>query len=660
MSAGHPLISLRLGRGHLEPALLTAHLAMIARHRGACDEVWLATSMGFPPLEVVRDHAARMAAAAARVRGAGIAASLQISNTLGHGRHHAWNDLRGLEWGRMVGADGTRAPTCCCPRDPAFLRYLDVLTRAFCAWQPDRVWIDDDLRMNQHSPATYGCFCERCVAEFADAVGRGWGREELVAAINHGNDLSTRAAWIEHCRRSLAGVARTVATAAGAVAPDAAMGFQHAGLSWAGYNGPDWNHVYRALHEASGRGVGSRPGHGFYNDHQPRRMLDKAMAVCLQNERKADCVEVVTYECENLPGTVLGKSAHGTAVECTLAIAHGCDGISLTSLQFPHETDWHERMLATFEAWRPFWQRCATALRGGRNAGVRVFLSRGQAARRLEEGEKPFAWASTHYGELFGAAAAVGLPLCWNPEAPAALLAPTPALGVGEGELRELVARGLIIDGQTLEVLHRRGMAEALGLRLVPPPCIYNRLELSDDPVNGRHGGSSVVCCGYMFARRPARSVEVIRGKARVLSRYADVEGEPAGAEAVLVEHEDGGRVAFFGWGVDCALVNTGRRHQVLEAADWVAHGRLPVRLSTACQVALVPRCDSRGRLLGVLLLNISLDPTPELRLIVRDHPDAGWIWTRPGGDDLALPAADEISLPPLSPWSPGVLLAAD
>jgi hypothetical protein len=160
-----------------------------------------------------------------------------------------------------------------------------------------------------------------------------------------------------------------------------------------------------------------------------------------------------------------------------------------------------------------------------------------------------------------------------------------------------------------------------------------------------------------MFGFKPVRSVEVLRGNARVLSRYSNMEGEPAEAEAVLVEHDDGGRLAFFGWGIDCALVNTGRRNQILAAADWVARDRLPVLLRTTCQVAVVPRCDSQGRVVSVLLLNLSLDPTPELRVALRGPNADGWVWTRPEDADLDLPADETLTLPPLDPWSAGVLL---
>ena len=653
-----PLISLRLWEHHLNPVLLDEHLALMQRHRAASDEVWFASDYGFPPLAIHQEHARQMAAAAAKVRAAGISASLQISNTIGHGDYLKYLDFRGLTGQVMVGHDGTPAPYSACPRDPFFHVYLDAFTRAYCAWKPDRLWIDDDLRMSHHLPAMYGCFCDHCLAGFGKTFGRAWTREALVKAINEANDLDTRAAWVQFGRESLAGIARTVGRAAVAVAPDCQLGFQHCDPSWGGYNGADWDHVFRALREVSHQPVGSRPGGGFYNDHQPREMISKALMTGLQNSRLSDCVELVSYECENLPGSVIGKSAHGTAVECTLAIAQGSNSLSITHLMFPHEDAWHETMMRQLEAWRPFWERTIDANQKTRNTGVEIVFSRQQSLRLLNPGEAPFAWAHTGFGGV-SPAAVLGLPLCWNEEAPTAWLTAQAALGVNETELRQLVKRGLIVDGEALEVLERRSLAHLLGLRFKTVSSMFGNLALTDDPLNGRFAGQTLVCGCFMFGT--ARSCEVTTGQARCLSRYAQVDGTLGDAEAVAVEHADGGRVVVFGWGIGYVTVTTSRRHQILAAADWVSRGQLPAWLETPCQVVVVPRCDAQGRVVTILLLNVSLDATPPLTLTVRNAAGNGaWTWLRPEEGDVRLPPGETLTLPPLASWRLGVLTKSD
>lgn len=646
---------MRLWKHHQNRALLDEHLALLKRQRAACDEVWFASEYGFPTLEFHHDSAARMAEAAATVRAAGFAASLQISNTLGHGNCHQSFDFRGFAWQPMMAVDGMVTPYCACPRAPEFHAYLESFTRAYCRWKPDALWIDDDLRMHHHSPVAHGCFCDRCLEEFSAVTGRTWTRESLGRAINEGNDLPVREAWLNFGRESLAGVARTVARAALAEAPQCRFGLQHCDLAWGAYNGPDWEPVFRALQEVGGRPVGSRPGGGFYADHRPREMLDKALFVGMQNSRLPASVDTRCYECENLPATVTGKSARGTALECTLALAHGCDRLSFTPLMFPHESAaWHERVLSELAAWRPFWERYVAANERTANTGVSLAMSRRHTLRRLDPGEAPFAWANCGFGP-FPQLATLGLPLCWDEQAPAALLCAQAARGVEEDELRRLLARGLIVDGETVQVLEQRGLASCLGLRHQPVGKEWGDFVLTDDPINAGYAGQQITCGNFLFGA--ARGFELLSGTARGLACYARHDGTTGAIEAALVEFPHGGRLAVFGWGLANPTVTAGRRRQILAAADWVSRGTMPVTLETPGQVVVVPRRDAKGRLATVLLLNVSLDATPDLTLSLRNEAGTGtWTWIRPFDADVTIPAGPTITVPPLAPWGVGVL----
>jgi hypothetical protein len=319
---------------------------------------------------------------------------------------------------------------------------------------------------------------------------------------------------------------------------------------------------------------------------------------------------------------------------------------------FPYETDWHATMTATIEAWRPFWEAYVAANADTANTGVDVVFGRNHFMRRLNPGEAPFAWSYTWFGNLMPAAV-LGLPLCWNEQAPAAWLTGPAAQGVDEADLRKLMTRGLLLDGEALEVLEQRSLAPMLGLRFKPVAHPFDRFRFEEDPLNGIHSGRTMM--GDCFAFGKSRSVEVTQGRSRCLSRYTHLDGTPADMETVAVEHDDGRRVVVFGSGAGISPVTTSRRHQILSAADWVCHGQLPVSLETPGQVVVVPRCNDQGQVATVLLLNVSLDPTPPLRLRVKGGNNA-WKWMRPLKRDIALPPGDTVTLPSLPAWGLGVL----
>jgi hypothetical protein len=682
--AAHAFVTQRLWELHKHPAELERYLALLQQERAACDEVWFATDYGFPPLAVHQAAAARMATAAARVRELGIVASLQISNTLGHGDYLRYLDFGGIAWQRMVGHDGTVSPYANCPRAPEFHAYLDASTRAYCAWQPDSVWIDDDLRMHHHSPVDYGCFCDICLAAFNAETGGAWARADLVWAINAGNDLATRAAWLAFGRESLATVAAVIARAVKAVAPGCRLGLQHSDHAWGGYNGPDWAPVFATLARISGFPVGSRPGGGFYTDHAPREMVTKALYTGLQNSRLPACVDHegahhrIRIEVENLPGAVTGKSARGTVLEAALALAYGCTGLSFTPLMFTHEElDWHAQVLAEIARWRPFWLRYLDASAGTatRPAGLTIALSRRFTQRRLQPGEPAFAWATTHLGAL-PQLATLGLPLTWvgsgMPAGAAAettasgfLLHPHAVDGLDDDEVHALLRSGVVTDGEAVRRLEARGFGSLLNLAPQPADTKDANERLSDDPLNGRYAGRTVGLTGLSRAF-PAYGLAPQEQGARVLAHYVRVDGTLSSPATLALTTAAGGRWVVFGNGCWLSIATTAQRAQLLAAADWVSPGGLPVLLATPGQIVVVPRVDAGGRVSSVLLLNCSLDATaPQLALRVRRLRGARADWLRPSGETSALALSWDseedplLALPGLGPWEVGALLLA-
>ena len=515
----NPFITQRLWEVHKDPAALESVLELLGRQRGACDEVWFSSEYGFPPLGVHRNCAEKMGVAAGRVRRLGIGASLQISNTLGHGEYLAHLDFSGIQWQRMVGADGVEAPVCNCPRDPAFLEYLAESTKAYCAWQPDSVWIDDDLRISNHGRVAHGCFCHGCLAAFekffdtptrrhADASEK---RQALIQALNDNASIETRRAWLDFNRAALANVAATIARAAISVAPNCRLGLQHADPRW-GFNGPDFAPVFEALAAATGRPVGSRPGGGFYDDHAPRGAYHKALFAALQKSRLPACVDDVREEVENFPGTFHGKSANGTAVEATFALAHGCDALTFTPLMFlQEELSWQEKVLATLAEWRPFWERYLVASEGTRPVGAEIAFGKSSVFRELQSGERDFAWAYTHLDDV-AKLAPLGVPLAWECGGDAPVLLHSYASdGLTDVEIRALFSRNVLTDGDTLLRLQERGLADGLPVFAEALAVKARHERFTEDALNGGNAGKTM----GVISLGGARQVGVWPGRAR-------------------------------------------------------------------------------------------------------------------------------------------------
>lgn len=66
----------------------------------------------------------------------------------------------------MVGPNGTVADYCFCWNDKHFREYVLEEIREYARLKPYCVWMDDDLRANNHAPVNFGCFCDDCIARF--------------------------------------------------------------------------------------------------------------------------------------------------------------------------------------------------------------------------------------------------------------------------------------------------------------------------------------------------------------------------------------------------------------------------------------------------------------------------------------------------------------
>ena len=80
-----PLMMIRLRAPHTaDDAQWAKTFKVLRENRGACDEVWLSTGIGFPKMAWHEAHVKRLMRYAEQLRSVGIVPSLQVQATLGH------------------------------------------------------------------------------------------------------------------------------------------------------------------------------------------------------------------------------------------------------------------------------------------------------------------------------------------------------------------------------------------------------------------------------------------------------------------------------------------------------------------------------------------------------------------------------------------------
>ncbi|MDR0426270.1 MAG: hypothetical protein LBH24_03770 [Clostridiales bacterium] len=633
------MITLRLGMHHKSAEESKKLLDQIGRYPNSCDEVWVSSLYGFPPLEKHADMAAALAETAKLFREKGIKVSLQISNTIGHGDCHKALDFSGLMFEgspvqNIVGPDGNSSPYCFCYYDPFFLTYMYQSTKLYAAILPDGVWIDDDLRAENHLPVRLGCYCDACIKRFNTTYHTQFSRQELIHETNFG-DAVWRGRYIELIRNGLGGLVEVITRAVTEVSKDSYMAWQ--GGKFVNHSGRDFSFWTEPMKRISGKPPKCRPGGGFYCDKNPAEMFVKALYINMTNTFLPEYVTDSRAEIENTPDVAFGKTTEGTCLEGTLDLAYGCSGLTFATLMTPYEpVDFHGKMLKRFSEYAGYWRRLAAHHVGTTVGGGCLYQSEDAYMRKLRDGEEKFDWAwISAFGENF---LRTGLPIGYDDKNAAFfLLSKDAALNMSDAEIERLLPLPVLTDGEALEILIERGFGKRFGaaVKKLEADC---RERFVNEEINGDRVGMSWKLSYWAggVQRPPYVILDRDGGTVSIGEYFVHLTGEAMGCANALIHTYDAAkkrlsRWAVFGFSLWDEIISSSKRRQIIRAADQISGGTIPAILETAEQVAVIPRVDASGKTVSVTLLNGSLERTEQLELTVRN----------PSGEAFSLAGAD-------------------
>ena len=313
----------------------------LAANRGCCDDVWFSTGESFPGMDWHRKNLEVVRVAAEDLRKIGIRVSLQFEATIGHGDDFPTAEEKARfdkPWTGWTGPDGTECRYCSCPRQTGFLKRLAEVSELYAVIRPEIVWIDDDLRLENHWPVTGregpGCWCDRCVADFSKLEGRTWTRPELHRAWK--TDAALQDRWGDFSAGSMAEVARVIACAFRKVSPKTRLGLQTSENRKLLLGA-----VARKLKQATGEKTAVRLGGGDYYDLSPYVQLRKSWRM-VRARKELDMEDLVDNWCtevESYPRAYGSRSVRSIALEAFSSVAWGFDTTSLFVMDRRSETD---------------------------------------------------------------------------------------------------------------------------------------------------------------------------------------------------------------------------------------------------------------------------------------------------------------------------------
>lgn len=589
---------------------------LLAAHPGAADEVSLFDetfpTVAYTPLEDVERTADTLRQRLAALHTAGFgSAGINVLFTLGHVDISGGN-LPELPFQAMVGHDGTVSNVCACPNSPEFRAYTRERYALIAAAKPDFIWVDDDFRMFYHGPA-YPCFCPICLDKF----GHDGDRETLVARLNAPQSGDLRRAWSEFCAASLESLCADIYQTVTQVDPEIELGLMTVGYSLSTYGNYPVGRWMVALGARRGR-----PGHGYYTDHVPRELLNKTLDVGRLVRSYPPQVETIEYELENYPYIALDKATRTVLNECVMALMVGCNGIAFNVFSDTRGTvEDQVPLVGAIAVERPAWAALVEHVADLPMVGLWP-ADHPQLMANREVDDRGWFWEGGPYDiQRPNQVAEMGIPFTTDPRtACGVLLAGQVAEAFTDDELRDMLAGGVLLDTDALQVLWSRGLGELTGVKVGERFSGDVIERLTDHLMNGRYAGDERKALGDR-GHGIYSLVAVVEGVGD-LAHLIDHDGTDRGSCLSTYINDLGGRVAVSSYAPWQRLGRGAVRHRLLAVTDWLSNGRLPAIIEPMVRVVPLVRKSEDDQRVAVVLLNVALDPTGPLRMRLRACPE--------------------------------------
>lgn len=520
--------------------------------------------------------------------------------------------------GLMVGHDGAQCKSQACPMSEGWRSVTRKLWQRYASLQPDVLWVEDDIRLLNHQPAVYGCFCQLHITELSCRVGRDVSREELVEALlAPGEPHPFRRQWLELNRDVMVDMARFFERTVHEVSPETKLGLMCSTPDSHAIEGRDWEKLTLAL--AGTRPLVVRPCMFNYNESSPRGLYDAEFMV----RSTVHCLPpgaVIQTEVENVPFSIYSKSTTFTFLQMALSFAVGADGVTMNL--FDHmgspmrTTPEFGNMLREK---KPFLNALAERCRGGKSMGVQLVHSpEGSYHVRVEEGTSfhalaPEGSAWRHVLEPLGFA------LTYE-ESTVVALTGQAARCFSDARIRNILSRGVLLDLTAFKCLSDMGYRKLLGASLKREFRKLDEPLSAEEYFNADFGGADRK---YLTLTLPDLGGDVAMAeivpdpRAHVVSRVVNPDTQPVYPFLTVFENSLGGRVAMYpvdmGEAAGPAFLGHYRKEQIDALVRWLSRGEAPMCVSGgAYPLPFLADFDDRT-VIGVF--NLSLDEWPRLNV---------------------------------------------
>ena len=538
--------------------------------------------------------------------GSKVKAGVLLQSILGH-----WprTDKKEEPWTRTVDSEGKAVRFC--PLDPKFRQYIFETVSLLAKEHPCFILGDDDIR--SFSPNAE-CFCPLHTAEFNRRTKKDFTPEEYRLAVRNSQTGDEIYTVFEQLRQdTVNGVCRLIREAIDSVDP---------GIP-AGTCMPGWEYRFNGDASKAIAGQGQPPvmrtATGFYME---RSSFDfgfnhlKAQALRLHYQN----IPVVLDEADTCPHNLYSKSARSFHTKLCSAMFAGMNGAKIWYVN-GHKpcqpiTRKYTDVLAKY---RYFDQVLAKTIQGTRLEGMIIpcyetFL-RWHAVNDTGE----FFWPVKSWEQSLAGIYGIPFRACYDlaDNGVYALAGAESINRFNDKELKQLMTRKVLLDGEAAVALTKRGFGKYMGVTAEEKKFRFNR-EVSAD---GKIRYPFSACPGVPFLTLKKTGAEIITKLGYAAYSFSPDLEEVCPA-AVLYKNELGGTICttVFDIGVLWVWAHEERKQWLITILDRLNGKKIPYVSAVDQWTMLIHRTMSEKQdLLG--FFNLGFDPLDEIPIRCAEKP---------------------------------------
>ena len=549
---------------------------------GVCTDIACMLTLvpeGDPPVDKARVLGDQFVAFREGFKGDKSRIGILAQATIGHG----WTPDEPAPYQKIIRPDGSAAYQMC-PLDSAFQDYIRNTFRHLAALKPAFFMIDDDFRL---LCGRNGCYCPLHLAEIGRRLGRDFTRESLLDTLRKESSVShAYDSLLMDSLMHLAGIMRDEIDRVDPAIPG----------SFCTCHG-DVRHAGPLSRVLAGKGQPRivRINNARYLSPElrsfPNRMYDGAAQIAV-----LDPDITILAETDTCPQNRYSAGANLMHTHYTGSILEGCHGakhwITRTSVYQPASGAAYRAVLTKYHG---FYETLFNAVQESAPSGYAAAVLPGLPFFNAapDRGDGCSSWKT--WGALLGV---LGLPCNYArmPDLPAMMTGCDVGLFSDE-DLKRLMKKGLLLEGQAAEILCQRGFSADIGVTAEP---------WKGPHVSAEQWGQVVLGSDVYYSRLTPVDPKV-KIHSTLLHRKSGVSSDftELGPAVTLFENPSGGRVAILAasFGSQGALSSFGffdedRKRELLDLLQFVCGKPVEFYYPGDAEVYLKVRRFTDGRYL--------------------------------------------------------------